>query len=249
MTQNTGKRHEASMTTVKARKPESWKIFDDIAPTYDFLNHFLSLGIDVLWRKKFITNLPERNNLVAYDLATGTGDVALTLAESKKIQNVIGMDLSVGMLDYGRKKVKNKNLSDKISMEEGDGVTIPKEDNSADVVTVAFGIRNFPDPQTSLINMTRVLKNGGRAMIMEFSLPKNPIIKFFYLLYFRHILPFIGNRLSKNKDAYTYLNESVEDFPYGKAFTDMMIKAGMKNIKVVPLSFGIASLYIGDVEK
>lgn len=236
------------MNTVKARKPESWKIFNDIAPTYDFLNHFLSFGIDVLWRRNFIKNLPRKNNLTAYDLATGTGDVALTLAKDPRVEKVVGMDLSVGMLDFGKTKVIKKNLTETISMEEGDGVTIPKEDNSADVVTVAFGIRNFPDPQTSLINMVRVLRSGGRAMIMEFSLPKNFIIRFFYLLYFRHILPAIGNALSKNKDAYTYLNESVEDFPYGKDFTDMMVKAGMKNVRIVPLSFGIASLYIGDVD-
>ncbi|MBK25199.1 MAG: bifunctional demethylmenaquinone methyltransferase/2-methoxy-6-polyprenyl-1,4-benzoquinol methylase UbiE [Halobacteriovorax sp.] len=237
------------MSTVKARKPESWKIFDDIAPTYDFLNHFLSLGIDVLWRKNFLRNLPNKQDLVAYDLATGTGDVALALAKDSKIKTVTGIDLSVGMLEYGKQKVKKNKLENKIFMEEGDGVTIPKDDNSADVITVAFGIRNFPDPQTSLINMVRVLRNGGRAMIMEFSLPKNFIIRFFYLLYFRHILPAIGNAFSKNKDAYTYLNESVEDFPYGKDFTDMMVVAGMKNVRIVPLSFGIASLYIGDVEK
>lgn len=236
------------MTTVKARKPESWKIFDDIAPTYDLLNHFLSLGIDVLWRKKFIKNLPNKSNLAAYDLATGTGDVALTLASDPKVTKITGIDLSVEMLEYGKKKVLKNNLQNTVSMEEGDGVTIPKEDNSADVVTVAFGIRNFPDPQQSLINMVRVLRPGGRAMVMEFSLPKNPIIKFGYLLYFRHILPAIGNALSKNKDAYTYLNESVEDFPYGEKFTDMMKVAGMKNIRIVPLTFGIASLYIGDVE-
>lgn len=236
------------MTNVKARKTESWKIFDDIAPTYDFLNHFLSLGIDVLWRKKFITNLPKKDNLTAYDLATGTGDVALTLAKNPRVSKVIGMDLSTGMLKLAKIKVQKKNLSKKVFMEVGDGVSIPKDENTTDVVTVAFGIRNFPSPQESLDNMVRVLRPGGRAMIMEFSLPKNPIIKWGYLLYFRHILPFIGNALSKNKDAYTYLNESVEDFPYGQAFTDMMKNAGMKNIKVIPLSFGIASLYIGDVE-
>lgn len=236
------------MTTVKARKPESWKIFDDIAPTYDFLNHFLSLGIDVLWRKKFITNLPKKNKLIAYDLATGTGDVALTLAKSPKLDKVTGIDLSTGMLEHGKVKVLKQKLENKISMEEGDGVSIPKPDNSADVITVAFGIRNFPDPQTSLINMVRVLRPGGRAMVMEFSLPKNPIVRWGYLLYFRHILPMIGNALSKNKDAYTYLNESVEEFPYGKQFTDMMTKAGMKNVRIIPLTFGIASLYIGDVE-
>ncbi len=236
------------MTTVKSRKPESWKIFDDIAPTYDFLNHFLSLGIDVLWRKNFIRNLPSRPNLVAYDLATGTGDVALTLAKDPKIKKVVGMDLSVGMLEFAKTKAVKRNLTHKVSLEVGDGVNIPKVDNSADVITVAFGIRNFPNPQESLINMKRVLKPGGRAMIMEFSLPKNMIIRLCYLLYFRHILPFIGNALSKNKDAYTYLNESVEEFPYGKDFTDMMEIAGLKNIRIVPLSFGIASLYIGDAE-
>lgn len=234
------------MTTVKSRKPESWKIFDDIAPTYDFLNHFLSLGIDVLWRKSFISNLPERSNMIAYDLATGTGDVALTLAADPKIKKVVGMDLSVGMLDFAKTKVIKKNLTQKVKLEVGDGVNIPKEDSSADVVTVAFGIRNFPNPQESLINMKRVLKPGGRAMIMEFSLPKNIIVRWAYLLYFRHILPFIGNALSKNKDAYTYLNESVEEFPYGSDFTDMMEIAGLKNIRIHPLTFGIASLYIGD---
>ncbi|MFT6069078.1 MAG: demethylmenaquinone methyltransferase/2-methoxy-6-polyprenyl-1,4-benzoquinol methylase [Bacteriovoracaceae bacterium] len=236
------------MTTVKSRKPESWKIFDDIAPTYDFLNHFLSLGIDVLWRRNFISNLPSRENLVAYDLATGTGDVALTLAKDPRIEKVIGMDLSEGMLEYAKTKASKRKLTHKVSLEVGDGVSIPKEDKSADVITVAFGIRNFPNPQESLINMKRVLKPGGRAMIMEFSLPKNFIIRWGYLLYFRHILPFIGNALSKNKDAYTYLNESVEEFPYGKDFTDMMQIAGLKNIRIVPLSFGIASLYIGDAE-
>lgn len=236
------------MTTVSSKKPESWKIFDDIAPTYDFLNHFLSLGIDVLWRKKFITNLPSKKNLVAYDLATGTGDVALTLAHDSKIEKVIGMDLSKGMLEFAKTKVLKKKLSHKVSLEVGDGVSIPKDDNSADVVTVAFGIRNFPNPQESLINMKRVLRPGGRAMIMEFSLPKNRVIRWGYLLYFRHILPFIGNALSKNKDAYTYLNESVEEFPYGEEFTNMMKVAGLKNIRIVPLTFGIASLYIGDSE-
>jgi demethylmenaquinone methyltransferase/2-methoxy-6-polyprenyl-1,4-benzoquinol methylase len=234
------------MTTVSNRKPESWKIFDDIAPTYDFLNHFLSFGIDVLWRKKFISNLPKKSNMLAYDLATGTGDVALALAMEPQIKKVIGMDLSVGMLKFAKSKVIKKNLTHKVKMEVGDGVNIPKEDSSADVITVAFGIRNFPNPQESLINMKRVLKPGGRAMIMEFSLPKNIVIRWGYLLYFRYILPFIGNALSKNKDAYTYLNESVEEFAYGKDFTDMMEIAGLKNIRIVPLTFGIASLYIGN---
>lgn len=228
-----------------SRKKESFKIFNDIAKTYDLLNRALSFGIDVKWRKNFIKNLPQRNSLECLDLATGTGDVALTIGKDRRVSKVVGLDMSEGMIEIGKKKVASQKLDKLIELKIGDGVLIPLKDNGQDVVTLAFGIRNFYDPQKALTNIHRVLKKDGLAMIMEFSLPKNPLIKAFYLLYFRYFLPFVGNIVSKHKDAYTYLNKTVEDFPYGKEFTDMMEKAGFQEIRIVPLTFGIASLYIG----
>lgn len=236
----------ATPNALKDRKKESFRIFDDIAGTYDFLNRLLSFGIDVLWRKRMMKELPKRNQLIALDLATGTGDVALELAKQSKVERVRGLDLSQGMITVGRKKVEAKGHSDKVVLDIGDGVTVPVEDNSQDVVTLSFGIRNFPDPQTSLKNIYRVLRPEGRALIMEFGLPKNPIVRAGYLFYFRKLLPFVGNLVSRHSDAYTYLNRTVEDFPYDQAFIKWMNEAGFKNARAVPLSCGIAFLYIGE---
>ena len=235
-----------SKNNLEVRKNESYKIFDKIAGTYDFLNHLLSFGIDIYWRKKVINNLPKRQSLEVLDLACGTGDLTIALAKAKNVKNVLGIDLSQGMIDIGAKKISAKILNDKAQMEIGDGVNIPKEDNTYDVTTVSFGIRNFPDTQESLNNMHRVLKKNGRSMILEFSIPKNPIFKMIYFFYFRYLLPFVGNLVSKHKDAYSYLNETVEDYPYGQRFADMMKTAGFKNVHYKELTFGIATLYIGD---
>lgn len=232
--------------TLDNRKKESYKIFDEIAGTYDFLNHLLSFGIDIYWRNKIKKNLPMKNDLEVLDLATGTGDVALTLIKDKKVKKVTGLDLSKGMVELGKKKVAAKGLSDKVALHIGDGVEIPAADETFDVATISFGIRNFPDPQRSLVNIERVLRPGGRCMIMEFSLPKNALIRAIYFFYFRHLLPFVGNILSKHKDAYSYLNESVEDFPYGDQFEQLMRNANLKNVHRYELTFGIATLYIGD---
>lgn len=228
------------------RKKESYKIFDEIAGTYDFLNRLLSFGIDVYWRTKFLKNLPNKKEIHALDLATGTGDVPVVLVKDKRVTKVTGLDLSKGMVELGKKKIAQKKLDDKVSLHIGDGVEIPAADSTFDLVTISFGIRNFPDPQRSLVNIERVLTSGGRCMIMEFSLPKNPFFRAIYFFYFRHLLPFVGNIVSKHKDAYSYLNESVEDFPYGDAFEDMMRKANLKNVHRKELTFGIATLYIGD---
>lgn len=236
----------ATQNSLKERKNESYRIFDDIAGTYDLLNRCLSLGIDVLWRKRMMRELPAKKNMVALDLATGTGDVALELAKQPQIERIRGLDLSIGMVELGRKKVANKNLSDKVVLDIGDGVAVPVEDGSQDVVTLSFGIRNFPDPQLSLKNIHRVLSPGGRALIMEFGLPKNAIVRAGYLFYFRKVLPFFGNLVSRHRDAYTYLNKTVEDFPYDQAFVNWMQEAGFKNVRAVSLSFGIAFLYIGE---
>lgn len=231
---------------ISERKKESYKIFNEIASTYDFLNHTLSFGIDIYWRKKLLKHLPQRESINALDLATGTGDVPLTLVADPRIKKITGIDLSKGMVDIGIDKVKKKGLEKKIFLMLGDGVNIPAADNAFDLTTISFGIRNFSDPQKSLFDIHRVLKTDGRLMIMEFAIPTNPIVKAVYFFYFRHFLPRIGNLVSKHKDAYTYLNQSVEEFPYGDKFLGMMKTAGFTNLSKMPLTFGIAMLYIGD---
>jgi demethylmenaquinone methyltransferase/2-methoxy-6-polyprenyl-1,4-benzoquinol methylase len=235
------------MDNLQKRKTESYKIFDQIAPTYDFLNRLLSFGIDKGWRKKIVKSLPNNpSELKILDLATGTADVPLTLIKSPKVKQITGLDLSAGMVELGRKKVAEKNLQDKIELVIGDGTAIPFEDNSFDVVTISFGIRNFEDPEKSLRDIFRVLKPGGRLLIAEFSIPKNPIVRGVYFFYFRKLLPFIGNLISGHNDAYTYLNKTVEDFPYGAAFLAWMRNAQFKDAKATQLTFGIATLYQGD---
>lgn len=231
---------------ISERKKESYKIFNEIASTYDLLNHTLSLGIDIYWRNKLLKHLPNTDSINALDLATGTGDVALTLVKDQRIKKITGIDLSKGMIDVGVQKVKKKGLEKKIFLMLGDGVNIPAADSSFDLTTISFGIRNFSDPQKSLFDVHRVLKSNGRIMVMEFAIPTNPLFRAIYFFYFRHLLPTIGNLVSKHKDAYTYLNKSVEDFPYGDDFLKLMDNAGFKNLKKHNLTFGIAMLYIGD---
>lgn len=231
---------------LKKKKEESFKIFDDIAPTYDSLNRTLSLGIDIYWRNQIKRNLPLRSNLQVLDIATGTADIPLVLAKSSQVKEVLGLDLSKKMIELGKVKVKKANLNGKISLDLGDGNNLPLEDGSYDVATVGFGIRNFPSTEKGLSEMHRVLRPKGRAMIMEFSLPQNKGIRFLYLFYFRYILPLIGNLFSGHKDAYHYLNKSVEDYPYGEKFLHLMREAGFKSPRALPLTFGIATLYIGD---
>lgn len=231
---------------ISERKKESYKIFNEIASTYDVLNHTLSFGIDIYWRNKLLKHLPNKDSINALDLATGTGDVPLTLVADPRIKKITGLDLSSGMIDIGIQKIKKKGLEKKIFLMLGDGVNIPAGDNAFDLTTISFGIRNFSDPQKSLHDIYRVLKTDGRLMIMEFAIPTNPIIRALYFFYFRQILPRIGNLVSKHKDAYTYLNQSVEDFPYGDKFLNMMKTAGFTNLTKQPLTFGIAMLYIGD---
>lgn len=238
--------NNANENSLSERKKESYKIFNEIAGTYDLLNHTLSLGIDIYWRNKLLKHLPKKESINALDLATGTGDVPLTLVKDQRIKKITGLDLSKGMVDIGIEKVKKKGLEKKINLMIGDAVNIPAADDSFDLTTISFGIRNFSDPQKSLHDIHRVLKKDGRLMIMEFAIPANPIVKAVYFFYFRHFLPVIGNLVSKHKDAYTYLNKTVEQFPYGDEFLKLMQNAGFKNLRKQSLTFGIAMLYIGD---
>jgi demethylmenaquinone methyltransferase / 2-methoxy-6-polyprenyl-1,4-benzoquinol methylase len=233
-------------TTLNERKKESYKIFDEIAGTYDGLNKFLSMGIDVYWRNQLLKNLPCKNNIKALDLACGTGDVPIVLAQSKYIDSIVGMDLSQEMINIGQNKIRKKNLTEKVKLNHGDATSLPQADSSIDLVTISFGIRNFSDSDKSLREINRVLTPGGRLLITELTVPQNFLIRMVYFFYFRFVLPTIGNTVSGHKDAYSYLNRTVEDYPCGKDFEKKMIKAGLINTSHTPLTFGIATLYIGE---
>ena len=223
-------------------KKASFEIFNRIAKSYDSVNRVLSFGLDIGWRKKVNTLLPNRNNLRLLDLATGTADQVIMLCDiNQNIKSAVGMDLSEEMLDIGRKKISRFN--GKIRLETGDAVQLPIEDKQYDAITISFGIRNVPDVQASMREMYRVLDNGGKALILEFSLPKNPIIRFGHLFYLRWVLPLVGGLISGDYAAYKYLNTSIEAFPYGEAFCKLLKEAGFQEVKAHPVTHGIATIY------
>ena len=219
-------------------------MFDGIAPRYDFLNHVLSVGIDILWRKKAIRQIAPLQPKKMLDVATGTGDFALE-AMSLKPEQIIGIDISEGMLDLGRVKVRNRKLEGKVQLITGDSESIAFADNTFDAITVGFGVRNFADINKGLSEMCRVLRPQGMLVVLEFSKPKTFPVKQVYQFYFSTILPFIGRLISKHNTAYSYLPNSVDKFPEGNVFLEMMHKNGFSSVKQIPLTFGIASLYIG----
>ncbi len=238
---------EVNVDVSGPNKSQTWLMFDRIAKTYDPLNRVLSMGIDNSWRKKMARYLPEGESLTLLDLATGTGDQLIALCRlEKRIQNAVGMDMSEGMLEVGREKLKKVSLSQPAELLTGDATDIPAEDNSFDAVTITFGIRNVNNVAKALKEMHRVLKPGGRALILEFALPSNLLFRSLYLLYFRRILPWIGSKVSGDKQAYSYLNESVEAFPYGDDFCQLMRDAGFQKVKANPLTLGISMIYQGD---
>jgi demethylmenaquinone methyltransferase/2-methoxy-6-polyprenyl-1,4-benzoquinol methylase len=229
-----------------SKKKQVAEMFDNIAHSYDFLNHFFSFGIDILWRKKAIRILKKENPQYVMDVATGTGDFALeALRMGLDVKKIVGVDISAGMLDIGRQKIEKKGLSDKIEMKLGDSEDLPFEDDSFDAYTVAFGVRNFENLEKGLTEMRRVLKPGGLGIILEFSKPKYFPIKQLYWLYSRKIMPFIGKLISKDNRAYTYLPESVQAFPEGVDFLTIMRKAGYKDTRKKALTGGIATIYLG----
>jgi demethylmenaquinone methyltransferase/2-methoxy-6-polyprenyl-1,4-benzoquinol methylase len=228
-----------------AKKQQVAEMFDSISSKYDFLNHFLSLGIDIRWRKKSINYLIELQPRKILDIATGTGDFAIEALKLKPEQ-VIGVDISEGMLNVGREKMKKKGLEGIITMESGDSENLGFEDNNFDAVIVAFGVRNFENLEKGLAEMNRVLRPGGKAVILEFSKPTIFPFKQLYNFYFRWILPKIGKLVSKDNAAYTYLPESVNEFPFGQDFLNILTKTGFKNTKCKPLTLGISSIYIGE---
>lgn len=224
------------------KKEQVATMFNNISKKYDFLNHFLSLGIDILWRKKAIRLLKPHQPKVMLDIATGTGDFALE-ALALNPTKIIGIDISEGMLAVGKNKIKEKGVDAIIDLQLGDSENLPFENNYFDAYTVGFGVRNFENLEKGLSEMLRVLKPDGKAVILEFSKPKKFPIKQLYNFYFNNILPGIGKLVSKDNAAYTYLPESVNAFPEGKDFVQILEKIGYKEIKNIPLMFGIASIY------
>ncbi|UKN02835.1 bifunctional demethylmenaquinone methyltransferase/2-methoxy-6-polyprenyl-1,4-benzoquinol methylase UbiE [Paracrocinitomix mangrovi] len=228
-----------------SKKEEVAEMFDNISHRYDFLNHFLSMGIDKIWRKKAVRILKQYEPKIILDIATGTGDFAISSMRLNPIK-IVGLDLSEGMLEVGRKKMEKKGLSDKIEMIQGDSENLPFEENHFDGITVGFGVRNFENLEKGLGEMLRVLKPGAPAIILEFSKPKRFPVKQSFGFYSKYIIPKIGRSISKDEAAYTYLPESVAAFPEGQAFIEIMKKTGFKNISSKLVSGGIATIYVGE---
>lgn len=228
------------------KKEQVAEMFDDIAFRYDFLNRFLSAGIDVRWRKKAILQLKDKKPQYILDVATGTADMAIMASGLLQPRKITGIDISEGMLDIGRKKVQKLGLEGTIELLKGDSETINFENGTFEAVTVAFGVRNFEHLEKGLGEILRVLKPGGKLVVLEFSRPKNPATKAFYNLYMKIVAPNMGKLFSKNRSAYQYLDESIKKFPEGKNFTAILDKLGYKNTYSKPLSLGICSIYCGE---
>ena len=226
-----------------AKKEQVAEMFDNIANNYDFLNHFLSMGIDILWRKKAVRLLKPFAPKLILDVATGTGDFALE-SLSLNPDKIIGVDISRDMVAVGLEKVKKRKLQNKIELKYGDSENLEFETNTFDALTVAFGVRNYENLEQGLSEMLRVIKPGGHVAIIEFSQPKKFPIKQIYNFYFKNILPGIGRMVSKDARAYTYLPESVGAFPHGNEFLKVLTKVGYNEVQAIPLTLGIASIYL-----
>ena len=228
-----------------SKKQQVAAMFDDIAFKYDFLNRFLSAGIDIRWRKKAIKQIAGLHPKKILDGATGTADVAIMASGILKPEKIIGIDISDGMLEVGRQKVAKAGLGNIIELLNGDSETINFKNDSFDAVTVAFGVRNFQHLEKGLSEIYRVLKPGGKLVVLEFSKPKMPGVKSIYDLYMKVITPNVGKLFSKNRNAYKYLDESIQKFPEGKNFTQILDNLGYLNTYCKPLSLGICSIYCG----
>jgi demethylmenaquinone methyltransferase/2-methoxy-6-polyprenyl-1,4-benzoquinol methylase len=228
----------------KGKKEQVANMFNSISPQYDFLNHLLSGGIDIIWRKKAIKLLQNKGIKTMLDIATGTGDFAI---EALKInpEKIVGVDISEGMLSVGIEKIKKMGLEKTIQLQKGDSEKLPFSDNSFDAVIVSFGVRNFENLQKGLSDMFRVTKPGGYCLILEFSNPRSFPMKQLYTFYSKYCLPFLGKMISKDPSAYTYLPESVKAFPDGPEFIQIFKSVGYSETNWIPMTGGICSIYIG----
>ena len=224
------------------KKDQVTKMFDTISKDYDGINRVISFGIDIKWRKKVVNLVKEANPDTILDIATGTGDLAINLAKTNATK-IVGLDISSGMLDIGKQKIKKKSLDSKIDMILGDSEDMPFEDNAFDAITVAFGVRNFETLENGLKEIYRVLKPNGTFVILETSIPEKTPYKQGYKFYTKNILPLIGKAFSKDRSAYKYLCESASVFPYGEALNNILRKSGFINVEDFPQTLGVATIY------
>ncbi len=226
----------------QSKREQVERMFDTISKEYDGLNRVISFGIDVKWRKKVVNKVAATKPKRILDVATGTGDLAINLAKTDA-EEIIGLDISAGMLSVGKEKVAAKNLDDRIKMVQGDSENLPFEDNYFDAITVAFGIRNFETLEKGLAEILRVLKPGGIFVILETSVPTKFPFKQGYGLYTKTLLPLIGRVFSKDRDAYGYLSESASVFPYGEKLNNILRKTGFTHVEANPQTMGVATIY------
>lgn len=225
------------------KKGEVAQMFNNISARYDFLNILLSMGIDRIWRRKLAKEIKQHQPENILDVATGTGDLAVALVRTQA-KKIVGVDISDGMLDVGRKKITQLNLEDTIELQVGDSEQLSFEDEVFDAVTVAFGVRNFQNLEKGLSEIYRVLKPQSPLAILEFSKPTNWFYRRIYFFYFNNVLPFVGRMISKDARAYSYLPESVHAFPDGLKFKQILKNVGFKKVKIRKLTFGICTLYV-----
>lgn len=226
----------------KNKKEQVTQMFDTISKEYDGLNRVISFGIDIKWRQKVVNLVAEHKPETILDVATGTGDLAISLTSTGATE-IIGLDISTGMLEIGKQKITKKNLDRNIKMIVGDSENLPFDNNTFDSITVAFGIRNFMNLEKGLSEILRVLKPGGLFVILETSVPTNSIYRGGYNIYFKYMLPAIGKVFSKDRSAYQYLSDSASVFPYGEALNNILRKTGFINVVDLPQTFGVATIY------
>lgn len=225
------------------KKEQVTQMFDNISGNYDGLNRVISFGIDIKWRKKVLKLVADTDPNDILDIATGTGDLAILMSETRA-QKIVGLDLSAGMLEVGRKKVADRKLGNRIELVQGDSEKLPFEDNSFDAVTVGFGVRNFETLEKGLAEILRVLRPGGIFVILESSNPTKFPFKQGYNLYNKYILPAIGKLFSKDRSAYGYLSESMSVFPFGEELNNILRKIGFIDVRALPQTFGVATIYV-----
>jgi len=231
-------------TSPESKKAQVRRMFDSISPKYDLLNRLLSAGIDQRWRKRLIKLMKRQQPEHILDIATGTADLPVLQAKALPSARITGLDISEGMLEVGRKKIKKAGLENRVELTPGDAENLPFDNASYDAVTVAFGVRNFEDLEKGIREMARVLRPGGQMYILEFSQPEKTPFKQLYGFYSRRILPFIGKLVSGDASAYTYLPESIAVFPYGEQMKNIILKNGFSEAEIYPLTFGIATIYV-----
>lgn len=230
----------------QGKKKQVQQMFDSISGSYDGLNRVISFGIDVKWRKKVVKAVLDSGANEILDIATGTGDLAISIAKKSKADKIIGIDISEGMLAVGKKKIAEKNLGDRVELMLADSEDLPFEDDIFGAASVAFGVRNFENLEKGLAEIHRILKPGGLFVVLETSVPTKTPFKQGYNFYCNRILPFIGKTFSKDKNAYAYLSKSASLFPHGENFNNILRKIGFTNVKHKPQTFGAATIYTAE---